>query len=118
MKRYIKNATDRSNKMTQTKSKKFSPEEISRRAREDSRRGESMQQIFHNILTDPDIRFGDEDEEGNQTIFYKGQNVGWINARRGMGDINNKAYTQIKHAAKARHAVDEDIDDVQFEDEE
>ena len=102
MKRYIRTATDRSNKMTQTKSQKFSADEINRRAREDSRRGESMQQIFQNITSDPDTEFGEADENGNQTIFYKGQNVGWINYRRGMGDINNKVYTQIKHAAKAR----------------
>lgn len=128
MKKYVRSATDRSNKMTQTKSKKFSEDEISRRAAEDSRRGESMQQIYRNIMNDPDVEFGDADAEGNQTLFYKGTNVGWINFRRGMGDINNKVYTQIKHAAKARPDygnedvfVDdsyEDYSDVEFDDDE
>ena len=124
MKRYIRSATDRSNKMTQTKSQKFSPAEIARRANEDSRRGESMQQIFHNIMTDPDVTRSEPDADGNQTLFYKGQNVGWINLRRGIGDINNKVYTQIKHAAKARADVsegfiedtdDDDLADVEFD---
>lgn len=101
MKRYIRTATDRSNKMTQTKSQKFTDEDIARKSN-DVRRGESMAQITRNILNDPDIELGEADSEGNQTLIYKGQNIGWINKSRRIGDINNKAYTQIKHAAKAR----------------
>lgn len=101
MKRYIRTATDRSNKMTQTKSQKFTDEDIARKSK-DVRRGESMAQITRNILNDPDMELGQADSEGNQTLIYKGHNVGWINYRRGMGDINNMVYTQIKHAAKAR----------------
>jgi len=134
MKRYIRNATDRSNRGTWTKSQKFSQEEIARRAREDSRRGESMQQIWTNIQRDPDITFGPEDDQGKHTIFYKGENVGWIDYHRGMGDINNIKYTQIKRAAKQRpdygheydvvedefidDSYDEDIDDVDFDEDE
>ena len=123
MKRYISTATDRSNKMTQTKSQKFTQNDVMRNAN-NVRRGETMQQIVHNILTDPDTEFGAPDSEGNETIIYKGKNIGWINKRRGIGDINNKAYTQIKHAAQARRAqsaedtsVDED-DSVEEDDEE
>ena len=123
MKRYISTATDRSNKMTQTKSQKFTRDDVMRNAN-NVRRGESMQQIVHNILNDPDIELGTPDSEGNETIIYKGKNIGWINKRRGIGDINNKAYTQIKHAAQARRAqsaedtsVDED-DSIEEDDEE
>lgn len=119
MKRYIRSATDRSNKTTQTKSKKFSQSDIARKSN-DVRRGETMAQITRNILNDPDMELGQADSDGNQTLIYKGQNVGWINKRRGIGDINNKVYTQIKHAAKARLEADEDaedIEDVDVEDE-
>lgn len=102
MKKYIRTATDRSNRGTWTKSQKFSQEDIARYAEEGSRRGESMQQIWRNIQNDPDITFGPEDDQGKRTIFYKGENVGWIDYRRGMGDINNVKYTQIKRAAKQR----------------
>lgn len=136
MKKYIRSATDRSNRGTWTKSQKFSPEEIERRAREDSRRGESMQQIWTNIQHDPDITFGTEDDQGKCTIYYKGENVGWVDYHRGIGDINNVKYTQIKKAAKQRpdygHEYDEseeefegfvdesydDMSDVEFDDEE
>jgi len=116
MKRYVRSATDRSNKTTQTKSKKFSRNDIARKSN-DSRRGETMAQITRNILNDPDMEMGEADSEGNQTLIYKGQNVGWINKRRGIGDINNKVYTQIKHAAKARLEAEEaeDIEDVDVE---
>ena len=102
MKVFIKSATDRSNKMTQTKSQKFSKADSQRKA-SDIRRGETMNQIASNIFHDPDVTLGDADSEGNQVIFYKDQNVGWVNKRRGVGDINNKVYTQIKHAAKRKN---------------
>ena len=102
MKKYIRTATDRSNRGTWTKSQKFSRREIHRRAAEDSRRGESMQQIWTNIQRDPDVKFGPEDDQGKCTIFYKGENIGWVDYHRGMGDINNVKYTQIKKAAKQR----------------
>lgn len=110
MKKYVRTATDRANKATQTVSKKFSQEELAQRSH-GSRKGESMAQIFHNITHDPDVEIGEADEEGNSTIFYKGENAGWINFKRQMGSINNKKYTQIKHAAKARVAQDSTSDD-------
>ncbi len=124
MKRYISTATDRSNKMTQTKSQKFTRDDVMRNAN-NVRRGETMSQIVHNILNDPDIELGTPDSEGNEAIIYKGKNIGWINKRRGIGDINNKAYTQIKHAAQARRAqsvedtsVDEEVEEDLEEDDE
>lgn len=110
MKVFIKSATDRANKMTQTKSQKFSSRDIERKSN-DIRRGETMQQIASNIFNDPDVTLGDVDSEGNQTIFYKDQNVGWVNKRRGIGDINNKVYTQIKHAAKLKKENNEEDDE-------
>lgn len=123
MKVYIKSGTERSNKTTQTKSKKFSQSDIARKSN-DVRRGETMSQIYHNIMNDPNVTFGEPDDEGNQTMYYKGQIIGWINNRRGMGDINNKVYTQIKHAAQARReeaveVTDTDTDEaIEDEDEE
>lgn len=110
MKVFIKSATDRSNKMTQTKSQKFSSRDVVRK-HNDIRRGETMNQIASNIFNDPDVTLGDADSEGNQIIFYKDQNVGWANKRRGIGDINNKVYTQIKHAAQRKNENNEEANE-------
>lgn len=105
MKVLIKGATDSSNKRTQTLSKKFTSSDVADKATTGTRKGETMAQIVQNIFNDPDITFSRPDAEGNETIYYKGTNIGWLNKRRGIGDINNKVYTQIKHAAKARKAA-------------
>ena len=110
MKRYIRSANKFTNKATQLVSKAFSEDAIAKKS-QGSRKGETMEQIFNNIMNDPDISFGDEDKSGNQVIFYKGENVGWINFRRGMGWIDEKKYNQLeKYVAPEEDEYYEDED--------
>lgn len=96
MKKYIRSANKLTNKATQLVSKAYTEEGIARRAAEGSHKGESMAQIYQNIMNDPDISFGEVDKEGNQDILYKGKNIGWINFRRQMGWIDDKPYQKLQ----------------------
>lgn len=96
MKRYVRSANKFTNKATQLVSKGFSDKYIAKKAATGTRKGETMEQIFNNIMNDPNIEFGEEDRGGNQTIFYQGQNIGWINFRKGDGWIDDKAYQKLE----------------------
>lgn len=96
MKKYIRSANKFTNKATQLVSKAYTEEGIARRAAEGSHKGESMAQIFQNIMNDPDISFGPADKDGNQDILYKGKNIGWINFGRKMGWIDDKPYQKLQ----------------------
>ena len=112
MKKYIRSANKFTNKATQLVSKGFSDNYIAKRSM-GSRKGESMEQITMNILNDPNITYGEEDKNGNQTLYYSGQNVGWINFRKGDGWIDSKAYNQV---AKYKIPEDESYDDEDYYD--
>lgn len=112
MKIYVKSANKLTNKVSQFISKKFSDEEIARRAAEGSYKGESMRQVFDNIMHDPNVTFGDPDKGGNQVIFYNGDNIGWINFTRGMGDISPKGYAKLqKYVAPEPEEEVEELED-------
>ena len=96
MKRYVRSANKFTNKATQFISKAYTEEGIAKRAAEGSRKGESMEQIFNNIMNDPNIQFEEPDAKGNQVILYNGKNVGWINFQRGMGWIDEKEYNMLE----------------------
>lgn len=96
MKRYIRSANKFTNKATQLVSKGFSDKYIAKKAETGSRKGESMEQIFLNIMNDPNVEIENQGEPGNHTIFYKGKNIGWVNFERGMGWIDDKAYQQLE----------------------
>ena len=115
MKKYIRSANKFTNKATQLISKAYTEEGIARRAAEGSHKGESMGQIFQNIMNDPNISFGEEDKEGNQDIFYGKQNIGWINFRRKMGWIDDKPYQRLQKYAEPE--IDELVDEYIDEDE-
>ena len=115
MKKYVRSANKLTNKATQFVSKKFSNEEIARRAATGERKGESMAQIFNNIMHDPHVTV-EESESGNRTLYYDGKNIGWVNFERGMGWIDDKAYAKIeKYVAPEpefyEESEDEDMDE-------
>ena len=117
MKRYVRSANKFTNKATQFISKAYTPEGIAKRAAEGSRKGESMEQIFLNIMNDPNIEIENQGEPGDHIIFYKGKNIGWVNFERGMGWIDDKAYQQLdKYVAPEEDEVIDD-DDFYAEDE-
>lgn len=114
MKKYVRSANKLTNKATQLVSKAYTEEGIRKRAAEGSHKGESMTQVYQNIMHDPDISFGKEDKEGNQDILYKGKNIGWINFRRQMGWINDKSYQKLQKYVEPEYdeeEIDIDIDD-------
>ena len=96
MKRYVSSANKFTNKATQLISHVYSPETILDKAANGSHKGESMWQVFNNIMHDPNVTFGDPDRGGNQVIFYNGQNIGWVNFARGIGNIDEKGYRQLE----------------------
>lgn len=115
MKKYIRSANKFTNKATQLVSKAYTEEGIARRAAEGSHKGESMAQIYQNIMNDPDISFGEVDKEGNQDILYKGKNIGWINFRRQMGWIDDKPYQKLqKYVEPDPEEFDEEYDEDDF----
>ena len=119
MKKYIRSANKLTNKATQLVSKAYTEEGIAKRAAEGSHKGESMNQIFNNIMNDPDISFGEEDKDGYQDILYKGKNVGWINFGRKMGWIDEKSYQKLqKYVAPEPDEFEEDYDEDTFDEEE
>lgn len=113
MKRYVRSANKFTNKATQLVSKGFTDKYIEKKS-QGSRKGETMEQIFNNIMNDPNIEFGDADKSGNQTIFYKGKNVGWINFNRGTGWIDEKEYFKLEKYV-APEEDEEYIDEEDYE---
>ena len=111
MKKYIRSANKFTNKATQLVSKGFSDKYIAKRS-QGSRKGETMEQIFNNIMNDPNITFGEEEKGGNQTIFYNGKNIGWINFGRGTGWIDEKAYLGLEKYVAPEE--DEYLDDEDY----
>lgn len=117
MKRYVRSANKFTNKATQLVSKAYSDEKIAEKAATGSRKGESMMQIFDNIMHDPHITFGEPDKGGNQDIYYDGtNNIGWVNFQRGMGWIDDKAYQKLEKYV-APEIPEEDYDDECYGDE-
>ena len=96
MKKYIRQSNDFKNKATQFISKAYTEEGIAKRAATGSHKGESMEQVFNNIMNDPNITIENPDQPGNHTIFYKGKNIGWVNFERGMGWIDDKEYQKLE----------------------
>lgn len=76
-------------------SRAYSRDRISRKARTGSRNGQSMEDIFRTIMTDPDVEIGKSDRHGDQTIRHKGRDIGWINPNRGLGWVDDKAYDRL-----------------------
>lgn len=113
MKRYIRSANKFTNKATQLVSKGFSDNYIAKKAETGSRKGESMEQIFLNIMNDPNVEIENQDAPGNHTIFYKGKNIGWVNFERGMGWIDDKAYKQLE-----KYVAPEEDEEIYDDDEE
>lgn len=95
MKRYISSANKFTNKATQLASKAFSEKEILKRSLVGQHKGEPMMQVFLNIINDPNIEIADPDNNGNYTLYYKGENAGWINPDRFMGWIDDKIYQKL-----------------------
>lgn len=96
MKRYVSSANKFTNKATQLISHVYSPETIADKAMNGSHKGESMWQVFNNIMHDPNVTFDEPDRNGNQVILYNGQNIGWVNFARGIGNIDEKGYRQLE----------------------
>lgn len=84
----------------------YSPKQIAKNAQEGTRKGETMEYIFKKIMNDPDIEIGDPDKRGDQVIYYKGEDIGWLNPNRGIGWIDPKAYDKL-----APYVEPEDFDD-------
>lgn len=107
MKRYVRSANRFTNKATQFIAKAYTPKMIEKRS-QGSHRGESMMQVFNNILHDPNTEFGDPDKNGNQVIYYNGDNIGWINFNTMMGNIDQSGYDKL---AKYVEPVEDEIYD-------
>ncbi len=111
MKKYIRCANKFTNKATQLASKAFTDKAILKRAMIGSHKGEPMFQVFMNIINDPEVQFGEPNKSGNCTMYYRGNNVGWINFDRGMGWIDDKAYPNIKKFDMSQlDNIDDDFD--------
>ena len=108
MKKYVRSANKFTNKATQLVSKAYSDKKIAEKAATGSRRGESMMQIFDNIMHDPNVSFGEPDAKGIQEIFYKGKNIGWVDFQRGMGWIDQKEYDMLE-----KYVAPEEPDDLE-----
>ena len=111
MKKYIRSANKFTNKVTQLISKAYTEEGIRRRAAEGSHKGESMAQIYQNIIHDPDISFGPENKDGDQVILYKGHNIGWINFRIHKGWIDNEPYQELQKYVEPEPEESEEFED-------
>lgn len=96
MKKYVAGANKFTNKATQLASKMYSDKRILINTLLGQHKGEPMLQVYLNIVNDPNVQFEEPNKNGNQTMLYKGKNVGWINFERGMGWIDEKAYPQIE----------------------
>ena len=110
MKVYIKSANKFTNKVSQMVSKVYTPEKIAEKS-QGSHKGESMAQIFNNIMHDPNVTFGEPDKGGNQDILYNGENIGWINFQRHMGDISPKGYAKLQKYVEPEPEAFEDDDE-------
>jgi hypothetical protein len=119
MKIYIKAANKFTNKVSQMVSKVYTPEKIAEKS-QGSYKGESMAQIFDNIMHDPNISFGDPNKDGDQVILYNGENIGWINFKRHIGDISPKGYAKLqKYVAPESEDVEDEgqfVEDIEDED--
>jgi hypothetical protein len=96
MKRYIRSANRFTNRATQLVSKAFSEDYVADKAANGMHKGETMQQVWNNIMNDPDIEISEPDTRNNCTIYYKGKNVGWVNFTNGKGWIDDKEYQQLE----------------------
>ena len=87
----------------------YSKNRIAKNAAEGSHNGDSMEYVFNKIMNDPDITIGEPDARGNQSIFYRDQDIGWMNPNRGIGWIDDKAYDKLQDYVEPEE--DEDFDD-------
>ena len=119
MKKYIRCANKFTNKATQIASLVFTPKQIIKNSLKEHK-GEPMLQVFMNIVNDPHIQFGEADKSGNCVIYYDDKNIGWINPKRFMGWIDDKAYEKIEKfdMSQLDSIEDEEFDDDYSEDEE
>ena len=109
MKRYIRSANRFTNRATQLISKAFSEDYVADKAANGMHKGETMQQVFNNIMHDPNIEISEPDISNHCTIYYKGKNVGWVNFTNGKGRIDNKIYPQLEKYVASEEDFYDDI---------
>jgi len=72
-------------------SAKFTEGDITRNSQGTAPNDDSMARVFNRIMKDPDVTLGKKTRRGYQTIFFKGNDIGWVN-ERGVGWIDDAAY--------------------------
>lgn len=116
MKVYIKSYNEFTDKATKLVSRAFTDKYIAKKS-EGSRKGESMQQIYLNIVNDPNVTYGEPDKLGRQAILYNGEKIGWIDFGKQDGFIDNKAYEKIaKYVEPEEDEYYEDEEDYDYGD--
>ena len=83
-------------KISQTVSKLYSPDKITDKAMNGSHDGESFQDIAKKIFSNPDITHETDEKTGITSMKMNDKMIGWYDKKRGIGDIDQSAYDQIK----------------------
>lgn len=87
------------NVATQTVSRTFTNEDIFHRSWHDTHNGESMQQIYAKIMSDPNLRHEDKGNGKIELIYEsdgKSDIIGWYDTKRMMGEISETGYQKLQ----------------------
>lgn len=93
-------------KITQAASHLYSEETIRDKAVNGTHRGESMQDIAANIFSNPNI-VHEAGENGVTNMKVGDKVIGWYDRSRGIGNIDQKAYDEIKKQSEELRANEE-----------
>ena len=83
-------------KISQTVSKLYSSDKIMDKAMNGSHDGESFQDIAEKIFSNPDIIHETDKKTGITSMKMNDKMIGWYDKKRGIGNIDQSAYDQIK----------------------
>lgn len=114
-------------KITARKAKKFRPfsrlashaysdRQIAKNTQEKTHNGDSMEYVFKKILSDPNVELGEPDNRGIQRILFKGTDIGWIDPKRYIGYIDDKAYDNLEPYVEPADPIEDDIGGVSEDD--
>jgi hypothetical protein len=82
-------------KIQQAASKLYSEETIMDKAENGKHDGEDYKDIFQKIMLNPNIEH-EAGDNGVTNMKMNGELIGWYDASRGIGNIDQKAYDKIK----------------------